>query len=58
MTRLDEIADAMRTKPTTMFLFGLVQLAHSDYEGIMRDMVAAERVVFAEQQKEARNVRD
>ena len=40
----------MRTHPEPMFLFGLVSIAHYDYEETMRDMLAADKLVWAEQQ--------
>ena len=50
MSRVEEIASAMRAHPEPMFLFGLVSLAHHDYEEITQDMFAADKLVWAEQQ--------
>jgi len=53
MNRVEEIAAAMNTRPEPMFLFGLVELAHSNYCGILDDLVTADRLVWAERHNQA-----
>lgn len=51
MTRVEEIAQAMTSLPNPMFLYGLVALARQDYEGVVSDLAAADRLILAEQAK-------
>lgn len=48
MNRVEEIAQAMQTRPEPMFLFGLIALARHDYPGVLSDLRAADRLVWAE----------
>lgn len=50
MNRVEEIAQAMQTHPEPMFLFGLVELAHRNYLGVLDDLFTADRLVWAEKQ--------
>lgn len=43
MTRVDEIVAAIKFHPEPMFLFGLASLARYEPEGLMRDLIAADR---------------
>ena len=54
MNRIEEIAQAMKTHPEPMFLFGLVALARQDYERTMSELTTADRSVWAEKQAEGR----
>ena len=53
MNRVEEIAAAMNTRPEPMFLFGLVELAKFDYDGVMSDLVIADRLVWAERHNQS-----
>lgn len=50
MSRVEEIAQAMRTKIEPIFLFGIVAMARHDYPGLIADLIAADQLVWAEQQ--------
>jgi hypothetical protein len=50
MNRVEEIAAAMQTHPEPMFLYGLVASARHDYDGVLSDLVTADRLVWAEKQ--------
>ena len=43
----------MNTRPEPMFLFGLVELAKFDYDGVMSDLVIADRLVWAERHNQS-----
>lgn len=57
MNRVEEIAQAMQTHPEPMFLFGLVELAKYDYDGVMSDLAIADRLVWAEKQAARKETR-
>lgn len=50
MTRVDEIAAAMKSGPAPMFLIGIAVLANQDFHGIYYDLALASEKVYRERE--------